>query len=90
MSISTKFETFNNDIRITSTNVEKIRRRYKQITKRLNLDFWDSDSETSHSIYVGSYGRDTDVNVSDVGIKLDTDFNLEQNSQTFYIKKRKS
>lgn len=68
MSISTKFETFNKKIRISSNNVEKIRRRYKQITKRLNLDFWNTDSETSHSLYVGSYGRDTDIHVSDVDI----------------------
>ena len=68
MSISTKFETFNNDIRISSNNVEKIIRRYKQITKRLNLDFWSTSSETAHSLYVGSYGRDTDIHVSDVDI----------------------
>ena len=30
------------------------------------------------------------LNTKNVGIKLDTNFNLEQNSQTFYIKKRKS
>lgn len=33
--------------------------RYKNITKRLNTDFWDSSSDTSHSLYVGSYGRNT-------------------------------
>ena len=68
MSISTKFETFNNNIRIIDNNVNKIQRRYKQITKRLNLDFWNNSSETSHSLYVGSYGRDTDIHVSDVDI----------------------
>ncbi len=68
MSISTKFENFNNNIRISGDNVNKIQRRYKQITKRLNLDFWDTSSETSHSLYVGSYGRDTDIHVSDVDI----------------------
>lgn len=68
MSISTKFEDFNDNIRISQNNKDKISRRYKQITKRLNLDFWSTDSETSHSLYVGSYGRDTDIHVSDVDI----------------------
>ena len=35
--------------------------RYKVITKRLNTDFWGSDSDTLHSRYVGSYGRDTAI-----------------------------
>lgn len=68
MSISTKFETFNKNIRISQNNQDKISSRYKQITKRLNLDFWGSESETNHSLYVGSYGRDTDIHVSDVDI----------------------
>ncbi|HFO5278882.1 nucleotidyltransferase [Escherichia coli] len=33
--------------------------RYRNITKRLNTDFWDSSSDTSHSLYIGSYGRNT-------------------------------
>ena len=33
----------------------------RDITHRLNLDFWDNDSETSHSLYVGSYGRNTAI-----------------------------
>jgi hypothetical protein len=35
--------------------------RYKNITRRLNADFWDSTSETAHSLYVGSYGRNTAI-----------------------------
>ena len=35
--------------------------RYKAITKRLNTDFWETDSDTSHSLYVGSYGRNTAI-----------------------------
>ncbi len=66
MSVSTKFKTFNENIKISEDNVEKISRRYKQITKRLNLDFRGSSSETLYSLYVGSYGRGTDIHVSDV------------------------
>ena len=42
-------------------NEADISARYKQITKRLNQDFYGSDSETSRSYYVGSYGRDTAI-----------------------------
>lgn len=36
--------------------------RYKAITRRLNVDFWNTTSETVHSLYVGSYGRNTAIN----------------------------
>jgi hypothetical protein len=35
--------------------------RYKSITRRLNTDFWTTDSDTAHSLYVGSYGRSTAI-----------------------------
>lgn len=35
--------------------------RYKAITRRLNTDFWNTTSDTSHSLYVGSYGRNTAI-----------------------------
>lgn len=35
--------------------------RYKAITKRLNTDFWDTDSDSAHSFYTGSYGRNTAI-----------------------------
>ncbi len=35
--------------------------RYKAITQRLNTDFWTTTSETAHSLYVGSYGRNTAI-----------------------------
>lgn len=33
--------------------------RYKNITKRLNTDFWNTSFDIEHSLYVGSYGRNT-------------------------------
>lgn len=68
MSISIWFETFNDNIRISNSTVERIASRYKRITKQLNKDFWGTESETSHSLYVGSYGRDTDIHVSDIDV----------------------
>lgn len=44
--------------------------RYKRITKAVNQEFWGSSSETDHSLYVGSYGRGTAVNASDLDVLL--------------------
>ena len=68
MNVSEKFSTFCEFIKISDDNVEKISCRYKEITKKLNKDFWWTDSETKHSLYVWSYWRDTDIYVSDVDI----------------------
>lgn len=35
--------------------------RYRSITRRLNTDFWDTTSDVAHSLYVGSYGRNTAI-----------------------------
>ncbi len=35
--------------------------RCKAITRRLNTDFWTTTSDTAHSLYVGSYGRNTAI-----------------------------
>ena len=65
MGLADWFQTFCGDIQVQNGAV--ISRRYKAITKRLNTDFWDTSSDTSHSLYVGSYGRNTAINgTSDV------------------------
>lgn len=66
MRISTKFENFFSAIRIPSNKVDNISYRYRRITRQLNLDYWDTNSDTSRSLYVGSYGRDTDIHTSDI------------------------
>jgi hypothetical protein len=76
MSIADKFEQFHKNILINKTDIANISYRYKQITKRLNLDFWGSDSETSHSLYVGSYGRDTDIHISDIDMLFILPYNV--------------
>lgn len=70
MSVSTKFQNFCSNIRIKSEVVSNISYRYKRITKQLNKDFWSSDSESTHSLYVGSYGRDTDIHTSDIDVLM--------------------
>jgi hypothetical protein len=66
MSVSEKFEKFTKDLRMSSDVVSNVAYRYKQITKRLNLDFYGVEYETLHSLYVGSYGRGTAIHVSDI------------------------
>lgn len=59
MGVGEDFQTFCNNL--TINNWGNISARYKAITKRLNIDFWNSFSETDHSLYAGSYGRDTAI-----------------------------
>lgn len=68
MSVATKFENFYKNILIPDSKVSDIKYRYERITKQLNKDFWDIDSDTKYTWYVGSYGRDTDIHVSDIDI----------------------
>lgn len=68
MSVSRNFSVFCKNLEMSSGTVGKIRNRYKMITKRINLDYWGSTSESSHSWYVGSYGRDTEIWTSDIDI----------------------
>lgn len=53
---------------ISSEQRQKISDRYKRITKAINKEFWNSESETRNSFYVGSYGRGTAINTSDIDI----------------------
>lgn len=45
--------------------------RYKRITKAVNKEFWNSSSETMNSRYVGSYGRGTAINTSDLDVLIE-------------------
>ena len=59
MGLAEWFRTFYSNIQLKNTGT--ISNRYRNITQRLNRDFYGSSSETSHSLYVGSYGRNTAV-----------------------------
>ncbi len=47
-----------------------ISNRYRRITKVINGEFWNSESETDNSLYVGSYGRNTAISTSDIDILI--------------------
>jgi predicted nucleotidyltransferase len=66
MSVSDYFQTFCTNLRMSDNTVSTIQTRYHQITKRINIDYYGSTSDTNHSLYVGSYGRGTEIFTSDI------------------------
>ncbi|HYN80037.1 MAG TPA: hypothetical protein VES88_00930 [Gemmatimonadaceae bacterium] len=59
MGLADWFSQFNTNIQVTQGDT--ISSRYRQITQRLNTEFWNTTSDTSHSLYAGSYGRGTAI-----------------------------
>jgi hypothetical protein len=59
MGLGDWFSTFCSNIQVQDGGT--ISSRYKAITRRLNTDFWNTTSDTAHSLYVGSYGRNTAI-----------------------------
>ena len=57
--------------KISKEQRDTISLRYKRITKAINAEFWNVDSETAHSRYVGSYGRGTAIDTSDIDILVE-------------------
>lgn len=57
MSLADWFRTFCSSIQVQDGGT--ISNRYKSITRRLNTDFWTTTSDEAHSLYVGSYGRNS-------------------------------
>ena len=68
MSISDKFNRFNSALRMSDVTIRNIRYRTKQITKRVNSDLRSIDSDARYSLYVGSYGRGTEIRTSDIDL----------------------
>ena len=77
MGLADWFSTFCSNIQVRDGGT--ISNRYKNITRRLNTDFWNTESDTSHSLYVGSYGRNTAIQgISDLDMIFQLPFNLYQ------------
>lgn len=68
MSVSEYFSTFCSNLRMDESVVSKIQSRYHQITKRINIEYWNTESSVTHSLYVGSYGRGTEIWTSDIDV----------------------
>ena len=71
ISVSSDFQQFCGNLRMSDWIVSNVQDRYHAITKRINQDFWNSASDTAHSLYVGSYGRGTSIFTSDIDIVVD-------------------
>lgn len=76
MNISDKFSNFCTALRMNETTVSNIRNRAKHITKRVNSDFRSIDSDTKYSLFVGSYGRGTDIHVSDIDMIVELPYSI--------------
>lgn len=72
-------EVIEMDIRST------ISTRYRSVTRAINREFWHTTSETQHSFYVGSYGRGTAIDTSDLDILVELP---EQEYNHFDVLKR--
>jgi len=59
MGLAEWFSTFCANIQVQDGGT--ISTRFKNITRRLNSDYWTTTSDTAHSLYVGSYGRNTAI-----------------------------
>lgn len=63
------FESFAATLQLPNTKKQSISSRTATITRRLNKDFRDTDSDTANRFYGGSYGRNTAVDsLSDVDL----------------------
>ena len=64
--MSNNIEKDNHPIAIETRSL--ISNRYKRITKAINKEFWNSSNDYEHCRYVGSYGRGTAIDVSDLDV----------------------
>ena len=81
MTDASLFQQFRTNLSVS--NAEDISKKYANITARLNLDFWEIEDDTRHSLQVGSYGRKTAIDgVSD----LDMVFELPPKNYERYKK----
>lgn len=61
MSVSQMFESFAAALQLPTTKKQSISNRTATISRRLNKDFRETDSDTANRFYGGSYGRNTAV-----------------------------
>lgn len=69
-NVGTAFERFCSSLKMDESDQKAISTRYHSITRRINNDYWGSSSDVTHSLYVGSYGRDTEIFSSDIDMLI--------------------
>lgn len=77
------FERFCRNLQFSEDDLSTIRYRYHTITKRINLDYWNSSSDTAHSLYVGSFGRDTEIYSSDIDMLVHLPYSTYQRFKAY-------
>jgi len=76
VSISNKFSSFCFALRMNADVVSNISSRAKTITRRVNSDSREINSDTRYSLFVGSYGRGTDIHVSDIDMIVELPYSI--------------
>jgi len=61
MGVAEDFRTLCSNLAVPSKVRSSIAARGGLITRSLNLEFWNTDSQDAHSLYTGSYGRYTAI-----------------------------
>lgn len=56
---------------ISQDIISTVELRYKEVTRAINREFWNSQSVTDHSLLVGSYGRGTAIDTSDIDVLVE-------------------
>lgn len=51
--------------------ISTVKTRYETVTHAINREFWNLQSDTSHSLLVGSYGRGTAIDTSDIDVLVE-------------------
>ena len=75
MPVGEWFNSFCSNILMSDSTLDTISNRYHQITKRINIDYYQSYSDTAHSLYVGSFGRGTEISTSDIDMLVQLPYN---------------
>lgn len=61
MTVNERFNSFLENLKLTSDQVEDGQKKYKGVTRCLNWNYYNSNSETTNSILVGSWGKYTRI-----------------------------
>lgn len=69
--IEDDFCDFCKNLEISQEIRDTVTTRLKTINKRINLDFWNDDSATIRYLVVGSYGRETSIETSDIDVVVE-------------------
>lgn len=84
MGVADNFKVFCSNLIVS--NASSISTRYKEITKRLNKDFRNLNSETYYSFYSGSYGRNTAINgISDLDVIYQLPYEIYEKYNNYRI-----